>query len=56
MNRLLLPSFVLLLGLTVSTAQAAPNVVASIKPGHSLVASDGFSENPWGEAPPSRIR
>ena len=39
MNRLLLPSFVLLLGLTVSTAQAAPNVVASIKPVHSLVAS-----------------
>lgn len=39
MQRSLLSGFAILLGLTVSTAQAAPNVVASIKPVHSLVES-----------------
>ena len=39
MQRSLISGFAVFLGLTVSTAQAAPNVVASIKPVHSLVAS-----------------
>ena len=39
MQRSLISGFAVFLGLTFSAAQATPNVVASIKPVHSLVAS-----------------